>query len=181
MDSPDVIKSSFKSCLLNQFEISWQLLSYHLTGLTEEECLWQPASKGIFLLKEDENKWKGYFPETEGYEVGPPNIAWLTWHIDFWWSMVLNHSFGDRTLTSDSIKWHPSVPAIKNRFENLKTDWISIVSKLSDSELSSAQFSKWPIEGCPFSDIIAWLNVELMKNASEIGYVRFLYASREGA
>jgi hypothetical protein len=30
----------------------------------------------------------------------------------------------------------------------------------------------------PFSDIVGWLNVELMKNAAEIGYARFLYAVR---
>jgi hypothetical protein len=28
----------------------------------------------------------------------------------------------------------------------------------------------------PFGDVIAWVNVELTKNAAEIGYARFLYA-----
>jgi hypothetical protein len=32
----------------------------------------------------------------------------------------------------------------------------------------------------PFRDVAAWLNLELMKNAAEIGYARFLYAAREG-
>ena len=29
-----------------------------------------------------------------------------------------------------------------------------------------------------FSDLAGWLNVELMKNAAEIGYARFLFAVR---
>jgi NADPH-dependent 2,4-dienoyl-CoA reductase/sulfur reductase-like enzyme len=28
----------------------------------------------------------------------------------------------------------------------------------------------------PFGDVVAWVNVELTKNAAEIGYARFLYA-----
>ncbi|HMH81922.1 MAG TPA: hypothetical protein VK531_03565 [Gemmatimonadales bacterium] len=31
----------------------------------------------------------------------------------------------------------------------------------------------------PFGDVIAWVNVELTKNAAEIGYARFLYAATE--
>jgi hypothetical protein len=29
-----------------------------------------------------------------------------------------------------------------------------------------------------FADVIAWLNAELLKNGAEIGYARFLYATR---
>ena len=32
----------------------------------------------------------------------------------------------------------------------------------------------------PLGDVVAWVNLELMKNAAEIGYARFLYAVREG-
>ncbi len=166
-------------CLLNQFEISWQLLSYHLNDLTIEECLWKPTEKGVFLTQIDENTWKGSFPDSEEYEFGPPNIAWLTWHIDFWWTMVINHSFEDGSSSSDQIEWKPSVIDIKNRFEELKSEWIKRVSSLSSADLNSDELSKWPIADRPFSDIVAWLNLELMKNASEIGYVRFLYANRK--
>jgi hypothetical protein len=179
MNNIDSLENSIKQCLLNQLEISWQLLQYHLNDLTLEECLWQPTSKGIFLSKADDGTWKGNFPESESYETGPPNIAWLTWHIDFWWSMVLNHSFGDGNLKAENIEWKLSVAIIKNRFEELKKEWIEHISNLSDSDVNSGRLSKWPIDGCPFSDIIAWLNLELMKNAAEIGYVRFLYANRK--
>lgn len=166
-------------CLLQQFEISWQLLSYHLNGLMIGECLWQPTERGIVLTKINDTTYKGNFPETEGYEVGAPNIAWLTWHIDFWWSMVLNHSFGDGTLNSDMVEWKPSVIDIKSRFEALKDEWIQCITNLSVADLNAPTLSRYPIVGCPFTDIIAWLNVELMKNASEIGYIRFLYAGRK--
>lgn len=46
------------------------------------------------------------------------------------------------------------------------------------SDLQSTELAKFPLKDCPFSDIIAWLNLELMKNASEIGYARFLFGNR---
>ncbi len=36
--------------------------------------------------------------------------------------------------------------------------------------------TRWPYRDRPFGDVIAWVNVELTKNAAEIGYARFLYA-----
>ena len=35
------------------------------------------------------------------------------------------------------------------------------------------------VPGPTFGDVVAWVNIELMKNAAEIGYARFLYAVRE--
>ncbi len=48
----------------------------------------------------------------------------------------------------------------------------------SDSDLQSTQCTRWPFRDRPFGDVVAWVNVELTKNASEIGYARFLYAVR---
>ena len=36
----------------------------------------------------------------------------------------------------------------------------------------------WPFRDRPFGDVVAWVNIELTKNASELGYARFLYAVR---
>jgi hypothetical protein len=179
MNNQETSNIDITKCLLNQLEISWQLLSYHLNDLTIEECLWKPTEKGVFLTQIDENTWKGSFPDSEEYEMGPPNIAWLTWHIDFWWTMVINHSFEDGTSNSEQVVWNPSMDNIKSRFEELKNEWTKRVSNLSPSDLNSTEHSKWPITDIPFSDIVAWLNLELMKNASEIGYIRFLYANRK--
>lgn len=164
--------------LIKQLNISWQLLSYHLNDLSIEECLWQPAKKGIYLTQNEAGQWIGGFPESEGYDAGPTNIAWITWHIEFWWAMTLNHSFGDATLAVNDIQWQESLTDIKSRFEELKNNWVDKLANLTDDDWQSTRLSKWPIADCPFSDIAAWLNVELMKNAAEIGYIRFLYANR---
>ncbi|NGF58271.1 DinB family protein [Parapedobacter sp. SGR-10] len=176
---PTPIENNLMKCLIEQFKISNQLLTYHLNTLTIEECLWQPSKKGIYLKRIGADKWKGTFPESEDYKVGPPNIAWLTWHIDFWWSMVINHSFEEGTLGMDDIVWQPSIEKITNQFETLAQKWLKLISGLSTDDLNSSKYSKWPITDCPFSGVVAWLNLELMKNAAEIGYIRFLYCTRD--
>jgi hypothetical protein len=166
--------------LTRQFETAWKLTSYHLDGLTNAECLWRPASKGLHVHPSADGIWRAEWPEREGYDIGPPSIAWLTWHICFWWSMTLNHSFGDGTLTRENTTWPGSAEFVCERITQLQAEWRAALEQLSDEDLLSTQQTRWPFKDRPFGDVVAWLNVELTKNASEIGYARFLYAVREG-
>lgn len=51
------------------------------------------------------------------------------------------------------------------------------MSELSDEEFLSNEQTQWPFTDKPFHELAAWLNIELMKNAAEVGYYRFHYAS----
>jgi hypothetical protein len=84
--------------LTRQFETAGKLASLHLDGLTTAECLWRPAPRGLHVRPGPDGRWLADWPDREGYDVGPPSVAWLTWHVGFWWSMVLDHSFGDGAL-----------------------------------------------------------------------------------
>jgi hypothetical protein len=53
-----------------------------------------------------------------------------------------------------------------------------VLDRITADELRSTQRTRWPFRDRPFGDVVAWLNVELAKNAAEIGYARFLYAVR---
>ncbi|MDB4890763.1 MAG: hypothetical protein JWL61_2618 [Gemmatimonadetes bacterium] len=53
-----------------------------------------------------------------------------------------------------------------------------MLEQATSESLRSTEHTRWPLEGRPFGDIVAWVNLELMKNAAEIGYARFLYAAR---
>ncbi len=171
-------KLGIKQCLIHQFGISWQLFQYHLKDLTTQECLWRPKPTGIYPTLLANGRWKADFPATEDYHAGPPNIAWLLWHIEYWWSMTLDHNFGDQRLDKDNYSWYPDIGKNRESIERLKNNWLDIIANLSDEELLSATISRWPLADSPFMEIVAWLNLELMKNAAEIGYIRFLYASQ---
>jgi hypothetical protein len=164
------------SYLIRQFETAWKLADFHLNGLTTEECLWQPAYKGLHVHQTPDGKWHADWPEREDYEIGPASIGWLTWHLGFWWSMVLNHSFGDRTLSREQIIWPGSATGVRAWLGKLQNQWHTELARLTSADLRQTARTRWPFQERPFGDIVAWVNVELTKNAAEIGYARFLYA-----
>ena len=59
--------------------MAWKLTSYHLEGLTTEECLWRPAREGLHVHQKPDGTWQTDWPTHEGYDLGPPSIEWLTW------------------------------------------------------------------------------------------------------
>ena len=58
----------------------------------------------------------------------------------------------------------------------LQGQWRAVLEQIADKDLRSVERTRWPFKGRPFGDLIAWVNIELMKNGAEIGYARFLYA-----
>jgi hypothetical protein len=167
-----------RAYLIRQFETAWKLAAYHLDGLTTEECLWRPAVKGPHVHRNADGAWRADWPDREGYDIGPPGIAWLTWHVIFWWSMVLDHSLGDGTLMRENVAWPGNADAVRRSIESLQVRWLALLEQLGDEDLQSMQRTRWPFRDRPFGDVVAWANVELTKNAAEIGYARFLYAQR---
>lgn len=63
---------------------------------------------------------------------------------------------------------------------DLHARWRSAVLALSDEQLLAADRTRWPLQERPFADVVAWVSIELTKNAAEIGYARFLYGVRRG-
>ncbi len=165
-----------RDTLLGQLDTAWALTCYHLDGLTTEECLRRPGRAGLHVHRGEDGRWRAEWPEHEGYDLGPASIAWLTWHLGFWWSMVQNHSFGDATLAREHVDWPGTADEARAWISRLHAEWRAAVERLSDEDLRSTDRTRWPLQGKPFGDIVAWVNLELMKNAAEIGYARFVLA-----
>lgn len=162
--------------LRRQFDTAWLLADFHLTGLETAECLWRPAPQGMHVHRSADGTWRADWPEHERYDLGPPSIAWITWHMGFWWSMVLDHTFGAGTATRESVVWPGTAEGVREWLGQLRSDWLSALAPLTDGDYASTQRTRWPFRDRPFGDVVAWLNMELTKNAAEIGYARFLYA-----
>lgn len=154
----------------------WQLYLYHTESLEEEEALWSFSPSGLQLRKKND-VWHIDWPEDESYEIGPSSIAWIMWHIIYWWSTALDYNFGDGTLKKEEVLWPGSIEKAKTTIKLLHDKWVSKLNGLSEADFKSKQYTKWPLENRKFIDITLWLNGELMKNVAEIGYGRFLYAA----
>ncbi|MHB1329258.1 MAG: DinB family protein [Gemmatimonadales bacterium] len=164
--------------LLRQLDLAWMLASYHLETLTTEECLWQPGPRGLHLRQSESGGWVADWPDRESYDIGPPSAGWITWHMLFWWSMVIDHSFGQGRLARQDVVWPGTAEGVRAQLTELHRVWRDRVEVLADSEIDSVERTKWPFPERPFGDVVAWATVELTKNAAELGYVRFLYGSR---
>lgn len=164
--------------LIRQFDTAWALADLHLTGLTTAECLWRPATRGLHVRQDPEGRWIADWPEHEAYDLGPPSIAWLTWHMLFWWSSALDHALGEGRLTRHDVVWPGDAEGVRTGLASLQGRWRDLIVGLEAEDLHSTARTRWPFRERPFGDVVAWANIELAKNAAEIGYARFLYAVR---
>lgn len=163
--------------LLRQCDLAWRLLALHLDDLTTDDCLRRPSDRGLHVQQDADGVWRADWPEHEGYTLGPSSIAWLTWHVCFWWSMVEDHSFEAGTLSREDVPWPGTADAVRDRIRQLYAIWRERLSTITDAELAMHTRTRWPFADRPFGDVVAWVNVELTKSAAEIGYVRFLYGA----
>lgn len=167
--------SEIKENILFQLEMCWQLYLYHTESLQDEEALWSFSPTGLKVTKKDD-EWCADWPDSESYDIGQPGIAWLMWHIIYWWSTALDYNFGDGSLKKEDILWPGSIEKAKIQINQLHDKWVSKINELSEADFKSKQYSHWPFDDRSFADIALWLNRELMKNAAKIGYGRFLNA-----
>lgn len=169
------MSSDLKSVLLRQHDMAWHLLSLHLGALTTEACLWRPGGEtGLHVHRGPDGRWRADWPEHEGYDIGPASLGWLSWHLIFWWRMVLDHSFGDGRLVKEDVLWPGSAIGVRAEVDALQARWVAAVDALSEADLASDALTRWPFTGRPFADVVAWANTELTKSAAEMGYVLFL-------
>ena len=90
----------------------------------------------------------------------------------------LDHSFGKGMRARENVMWPGTADGVREWLDRLQREWRGHIERLTDDDLRSAQRTRWPFRERPFGDVVAWANVELTKNAAEIGYARFLYASQ---
>lgn len=160
-----------------QLDVSWALLSMHLDGLTDDMCFWEPAP-GSWTVRRDGDRWTAdlVLPEPDPPPV--PSIGWVTWHIGWWWTGAWAHTFGERRgekldmlAHAKGVSWPGSASAAATWLGQLKDQWVASMETVSERDL--AQPVAWFEQ--PLSHVLAWANIELMKNAAEIGQLKLLY------
>ncbi len=90
--------------------------------------------------------------------------------------MVLDHSYRGGVLTREAVTWPGNADDVRQWIGRLQERWRILLEEAGEDELHSTRRTRWPFRDRPFGDVVAWVNVELTKNAAEIGYARFLHA-----
>jgi hypothetical protein len=159
--------------LRHQLTIAWSLTELVLAGLTDDECHWLPSPDAWTVRRRPDGRWHADWADPEPDPPPATTVGWLTWHLDMWWSMVHDHSFGAGTLRPAQVRWAGDAAGAVARVRRCHGRWSAALAELGEADLDAADRTRWPYrDGRPFSYVAAWANLELMKNASEIGQLR---------
>lgn len=159
-----------------QFDLTWSLFEYHLERLEPHDLLWEPASLVWTIRRDPDGNPVPDWSDTEPDPVPVPTIAWLTWHIGWWWSVALDHAQGDSPRERSEIRWPGETPiAVISWLRALRGEWIAVLERLDDGDLDV--LAEFPMADDPdytVGHMAAWVNAELMKNVAEIGQLRLI-------
>jgi len=162
-----------------QFATTWRLAQeLHLPRLTDAMCLWQPAADSWTVRPDADGRWRADWFDPEPPASPPPSIAWLTWHIFWWWSDALSVLRGGQPLNRSEVTWSGSAAAAVADLRSLARAWDRQLGGLGYEELTRPVAFPWA-EPRPVLHLISWVNLELMKNVAEVGTVADFYSSRE--
>ncbi|MFD3525192.1 DinB family protein [Streptomyces sp. NPDC058653] len=165
--------------LVRQLDMAWALFEYYLKDLDDRACLWEPSADCWTVRQDEGGAWTADWQVPEPDPVPSTSIAWLTWHIGFWWTTTLTHCFGEGAPPRESIPWPGSTGATTTWLTSLKDSWRTELLQLTDTDLDS----KSRTAGLPWGDdvelvhVASWLNFELTKNVAEIGLTHRAYQS----
>ncbi|MCF2532508.1 DinB family protein [Yinghuangia soli] len=156
--------------LRGQFEVTWALFEYHLERLADADYLWPAAAVHWSIRETDAGAWVVDWADSEPDPVPVPTVAWLCWHVDWWWGTAIDGVQGRTLRARADVQPQRDAAAVVARLREHRTEWLRLLEDLDDARLDALSVVPWG-EGSSFTvaDTAAWVNVELMKNVAEIG------------
>jgi DinB superfamily len=164
-----------------QFDLTWSLLKLHLEQLTPDDFLWEPMAHCWTVHRGVDGEWVPDWQEPEPEPAPIPTIAWVTWHIGWWWTVTMDHAQGRSPRDRSEVGWPGEGTATIEWLRNLRMDWLAVLDRLTDVDLDVTAPFPWQSEsGRTVAHMVGWVNAELMKNTAEIGQLRLLRAASAG-
>jgi hypothetical protein len=153
------------------------------SDLSDEEAFRPPAA-GAWTVHRDDHAddhaaWTADWSDDEPDPAPATTIAWLLWHIGWWWADVTERAFGHGPVSRADAPWPGSVSAALERIVSCHERWETGISQATSEQFASVELANrcWPLTGLPFAHVVAWVNTELMKNTAEIGATRRIVGS----
>ncbi|NUS72238.1 MAG: DinB family protein [Corynebacteriales bacterium] len=164
-----------------QFELTWALFEFHLERLEPEDLLWIPAEQHWTVRQDATGVWVPDWQDSELDPIPVPTIAWVTWHIGWWWSVALDHVHGKTPRERAEISWPGTVDGTVNWLRELAEQWRTMLSQQGEADLDAIAPFPWGNDPqFTIAHMCGWVNAELMKNVAEVGQLRLLRAASGG-
>lgn len=152
-----------------QFDAGRRLLQLHLGSLTDEICTWEPAG-GSWTVHRRGGRWHADWEQPEPVPPPPTTIARHLWQVGALFTVVSDQVLqeGERRMTD--VAWPGSLTAATAWLTDGLRRWEGLLNGLSETDLDRRLGGGRP--GWPFARTAAWMNLELIKNAAEVGTIR---------
>ena len=160
-----------------------QLLA-RLSGLTDNELLWEPAPRVLTVRPGPDGTptpdATGLPPTPDAFP--PRTLAWSIGHLGSLTLIRADWLVGEHRLDDPEVTWPTSAADAIPFLQRGLDAWRSGIGAMSDVDLDTVGRSAYPHgldTTLPLLDIVWWMNKELVEHASEIWFVRDLYAVTE--
>jgi hypothetical protein len=168
---------------LAQWDYFSDVLFDRLHGLTDEEFLWEPAPTVLTVRQANGRPSPDRLGMDPTGDANPPRtIAWSVGHLGSGTWERADYLVGEHRLQPGELTWPmTAVEGIAFLREGLRR-WRSGLDAMTDTDLDTVGRSAFPWgldPELPLIEIVWWVNKELIYHASEIWFVRDLYAARE--
>lgn len=136
-----------------------------LPGLEGLDPYWEISGNIATVREAGDGTWAVDMPDEEVEPLPDVTIAWLLWHVRWWWTNAFRWAEGERGLTPQDVGWSGTVEQAVADITQLHRRWVDLVeaADLGGATASPAPHSK------TFAGLAAWVTVELTKNVAELG------------
>ena len=169
---------SVREVLVDQFDLVWALTELHLAALSEDDFPWRPSDLVWTVRQDADGAWRPDWADVEPDPIPVPTVAWLTWQMLWYWTTALARLEQRDPPDRHDVTWPGTGMAAIDALRDLSTRWRAALVALDDEGLARPSAFPWPADaGRTVAHMVAWLNVELAKNAAEIGQIRMIRAT----
>ena len=173
MSSSATTKDPRRVLLQRQLDIMWRFAdSYVIDRVDLDAALWEP-SNNVCTVHRGPDGWSADWPDEDNGPLPDATIAWLLWHIEWWWNDTIARVSGEPGIAPSTYRWSGTTVGIVHA----KEAWDRV---LEEADLDALVAWHLP-EPQPAWFIAAWVNTELTKNLAEINQLKVLYENRGSA
>ena len=155
--------------LQRQLEIMWRFATDFVVDQVDLELgLWEPSTN-VCTVRRVAGEWVADWPDEDNGPLPDATIAWLLWHIEWWWNDTIARIQGRPGLSPSDHSWSGGTAGIvtaKQAWDGVFTT--ADLDALVDWHMPQPQ---------PVWFIAGWVNVELTKNLAEINQLKSLRAN----
>jgi DinB superfamily len=169
--------------LITAFDYVLGRLTSRLTGLTDEEYLWEPVEGCWSLRPGGDGRWQLDGGGGGGPAPDPVPVTTIAWRLGHLGGIAVggfaNRRFGDGTLTTGQIDFPPRAAAVPRFIDEHYRNWRAGLTRLSPGEWAAPMGPSWgPYAEANTVDLALHVLDEVIHHGAEVGLLRDLYSHR---